>query len=76
MLEGGKVRFSETGGEMTETELPVRAALFNSPLPGGNSFGEFCCTLTVTDVCTGWTVNRSVRNKVLTPTENRARYAS
>jgi hypothetical protein len=30
---------------------------------GGNSFGEFCFTLTVTDVCTGWTVNRSVRNK-------------
>ncbi len=30
---------------------------------GGNSFGEFCFTLTVTDVATGWTVNRSIRNK-------------
>ena len=30
---------------------------------GGNSFGEFCFTLTVTDVATGWTVNRSVPNK-------------
>ncbi len=30
---------------------------------GGNSFGEFCFTLTVTDVATGWTVNRSVKNK-------------
>ncbi|MET4097488.1 transposase family protein [Arthrobacter sp. UYCu712] len=30
---------------------------------GGNSFGEFCFTLTVTDISTGWTVNRSVRNK-------------
>ena len=30
---------------------------------GGNSFGEFCFTLTVTDVATGWTVNRSVANK-------------
>jgi transposase InsO family protein len=30
---------------------------------GGNAFGEFCFTLTVTDVATGWTVNRSVRNK-------------
>jgi hypothetical protein len=30
---------------------------------GGNSFGEFCCTLTVTDIATGWTVNRSVPNK-------------
>lgn len=30
---------------------------------GGNAAGEFCFTLTVTDICTGWTVNRSVRNK-------------
>jgi len=30
---------------------------------GGNSFGEFCFTLTMTDIATGWTVNRSVRNK-------------
>ena len=30
---------------------------------GGNSFGEFCFTLTVTDVATGWTVNRSIPNK-------------
>lgn len=30
---------------------------------GGNALGEFCFTLTVTDVATGWTVNRSVPNK-------------
>jgi transposase InsO family protein len=30
---------------------------------GGNSTGEFCFTLTVTDVFTGWTINRSVKNK-------------
>lgn len=30
---------------------------------GGNSHGEFCFTLTVTDIATGWTVNRSVPNK-------------
>ena len=30
---------------------------------GGNSLGEFCFTLTVTDVATGWTVNRSVRTR-------------
>lgn len=30
---------------------------------GGNNFGEFCFTLTMTDVATGWTVNRSVVNK-------------
>lgn len=30
---------------------------------GGNASGEFCFTLTVTDIATGWTINRSVRNK-------------
>jgi hypothetical protein len=30
---------------------------------GGNSSGEFCFTLTMTDIATGWTVNRSVKNK-------------
>ena len=30
---------------------------------GGNSRGEFCFTLTITDICTGWTETRSVRNK-------------
>jgi hypothetical protein len=30
---------------------------------GDNSFGELCFTLTITDVATGWTVNRSVANK-------------
>jgi hypothetical protein len=30
---------------------------------GGNSSGEFCFTLTATDIATGWTVNRSVKNK-------------
>lgn len=30
---------------------------------GGNASGEFCFTLTVTDIATGWTENRAVRNK-------------
>ena len=30
---------------------------------GGNTSGEFCLTLTVTDIATGWTANRSVCNK-------------
>lgn len=30
---------------------------------GGNSNGEFAFTLTMTDVATGWTLNRSVKNK-------------
>ena len=30
---------------------------------GGNSRGEFCFTLDITDIATGWTETRSVRNK-------------
>lgn len=30
---------------------------------GGNSYGEFCFTLTMTDIATGWTINRTVANK-------------
>lgn len=30
---------------------------------GGNAQGEFCFTLTVTDIATGWTETRSVKNK-------------
>jgi len=30
---------------------------------GGIASGEFCFTLAVTDVCTGWTERRAVRNK-------------
>ena len=33
---------------------------------GGNPFGEFCFTLTMTDIATGFTVNRSVKNKAAT----------
>jgi hypothetical protein len=30
---------------------------------GSNSSGQYCFTLTVTDISTGWTVNRSVPNR-------------
>ena len=30
---------------------------------GGNAIGDHCYTLTVTDIATGWTENRSVKNK-------------
>ncbi len=30
---------------------------------GGNAIGDHACTLTVTDIATGWTENRSVQNK-------------
>lgn len=58
---------------MLKSQIPVRTwAEWDDAVPGfveidlvghGNSFGEFCFTLTVTDIATGWTVNRSVRNK-------------
>ena len=43
---------------------------------GGSSFGEFCFTLTVTDVATGWTVNRSVPNKAAIHVVEAIEYAS
>lgn len=62
-------------GSLLKSQIPIRTWSEwdeNSPgfveidlvgHEGGNSFGEFCFTLTMTDVATGWTVNRSVRNK-------------
>ena len=62
-------------GGLLKSQIPIRTwSEWNEKRPGfveidlvghegGNSFGEFCMTLTVTDVATGWTVNRSVRNK-------------
>ncbi|MEV7573341.1 transposase family protein [Pseudarthrobacter sp. NPDC089323] len=62
-------------GTLLKSQIPVRTwAEWNDAVPGfveidlvghegGNNFGEFCYTLTVTDISTGWTVNRSVRNK-------------
>lgn len=62
-------------GSLLKSQIPIRTwSEWDEDKPGfveidlvghegGNSFGEFCFTLTVTDVATGWTVNRSVRNK-------------
>ena len=62
-------------GTLLKSQIPIRTwAEWDDAVPGfveidlvghegGNSFGEFCFTLTVTDIATGWTVNRSVRNK-------------
>ncbi|WP_307000134.1 transposase family protein [Arthrobacter sp. V1I7] len=62
-------------GTLLKSQIPIRTwAEWDDAVPGfveidlvghegGNSFGEFCFTLTVTDISTGWTVNRSVRNK-------------
>jgi hypothetical protein len=62
-------------GSLLKSQIPIRTwAEWSEDLPGfveidlvghegGNSSGEFCFTLTVTDIATGWTVNRSVKNK-------------
>lgn len=61
-------------GSLLKSQIPVRTwAEWDDAVPGfveidlvgqegGVSQGEFCFTLTVTDISTGWTVNRSVRN--------------
>ncbi|GAB3134640.1 DDE-type integrase/transposase/recombinase [Marisediminicola antarctica] len=62
-------------GTLLKSQIPIRTwADWDDAVPGfveidlvghegGNASGEFCFTLTVTDIATGWTVNRSVRNK-------------
>jgi Integrase core domain len=62
-------------GSLLKGQIPIRTwAEWDEDQPGfveidlvghegGNSRGEFCFTLTVTDIATGWTENRSVRNK-------------
>jgi transposase InsO family protein len=62
-------------GTLLKTQIPIRTwAEWSENAPGfveidlvghegGNSSGEFCFTLTVTDIFTGWTINRSVKNK-------------
>lgn len=62
-------------GSLLKAQIPIRTwAEWDDAAPGfveidlvghegGNNRGEFCFTLTVTDIATGWTVNRSVRNK-------------
>jgi len=62
-------------GSLLKSQIPVRTwAQWDDTVPGfveidlvghegGNAAGEHCFTLTVTDIATGWTANRSVRNK-------------
>jgi hypothetical protein len=62
-------------GSLLKSQIPVRTwADWDDAVPGfveidlvahdgGNATGEHAWTLTVTDIATGWTENRSVRNK-------------
>ena len=72
---GLKGRSHTKPGTLLKSQIPIRTwAEWTEDQPGfleidlvghegGNSSGEFCFTLTMTDIATGWTVNRSVRNK-------------
>jgi len=62
-------------GTLLKDSIPIRTwAEWNDAVPGfveidlvghegGNSSGEFCFTLDITDIATGWTETRSVKNK-------------
>lgn len=62
-------------GSLLKNQIPIRTwAQWDDAVPGfveidlvghegGNAVGEHCYTLTVTDIATGWTENRSVPNK-------------
>ena len=62
-------------GSLLKSQIPIRTwAQWDDARPGfveidlvghegGDAAGEFCFTLTVTDIATGWTENRSVKNK-------------
>ena len=62
-------------GTLQKDSIPVRTwAEWDDAVPGfveidlvghegGNNQGEFCFTLDITDIATGWTETRSVRNK-------------
>ena len=62
-------------GSLLKSQIPIRTwAQWDDAVPGfveidlvghegGNAEGEHCYTLTVTDIATGWTENRAVKNK-------------
>jgi len=75
VLAGFRATGHTKPGSLLKTQIPIRTwSEWDDVTPGfveidlvghegGNSFGELCFTLTVTDVASGWTVNRSIRNK-------------
>jgi len=62
-------------GSLLKSQIPIRTwAQWDDAVPGfveidlvshegASPSGQFCFTLTVTDIATGWTVNRSVPNR-------------
>lgn len=74
---GSRGRSHTKPGTLLKSQIPIRTwAEWNEDKPGfleidlvghegGNSTGEFAFTLTATDIATGWTINRSVKNKAM-----------
>lgn len=70
-----KGRSNTKPGSLLKDQIPIRIwAQWDEAVPGfveidlvghegGDAVGEHCYTLTVTDIATGWTENRTVRNK-------------
>jgi hypothetical protein len=70
-----KGRSGTKPGSLLKSQIPIRTwAGWDENMPGfveidlvghegGDSRGDFCQTLTVTDIATGWTETRAVRNK-------------
>ena len=50
-------------GRVDRGHARVRGDRPGRPRGRATRVGEFCFTLTVTDIATGWTINRSVKNK-------------
>ena len=74
-LSVGKGRSWTKPGSMLRTQIPMKTwAQWDDTRPGfleidlvghdgGDNNGQFCFTLTATDVATGWTMNRTVAGK-------------
>jgi len=70
-----KGRSGTRAGSLLKYHIPIRTfAQWNETAPGfcevdlvahdgGASFGQYCQTLTVTDIATGWTETKAVQNK-------------
>jgi len=75
VLAGLRGKSHTKPGSLLKSQIPIRTwSEWDEDAPGfvevdlvghegGNSSGEFCFTLTMTDIKTAWTVNRSVPNK-------------